>query len=148
MDEVICLPAMPNWPAFYRRLCHVGPIALIGVDRDLVPALQLYARSGEGFWSDDYQEILFEYWSNPAEAVEFVMDAFVAEVRREFMEYPLCWFGPINAVKTGRTWSEQRCAVDAIEYRLTSRLRESLLRAAVSPFQPSAVGITGSQAMR
>ena len=88
MDELILPPAMPNWPAFYRRLCHVGPIALTGLARDLVPALQLYARTGDGFWSDDYRELLLDCWSNPTEAVEAVMDSFAAEVRREFMEYP------------------------------------------------------------
>lgn len=137
MDELILPPAKPNWAAFYRRLCHVGPIALTGVDRDLVPALQLFARSGEGFWSDQYEELLIEYWSRPAEAVDKVMAVFAEEVRGEFMEYPLCWFGPMQMVKTSRTWSEQRRAAQVIGHRLTPRLRHSLVRAAASPFVPT-----------
>ena len=56
----------------------VGPIALTGVDLDLVSALQLYARTGDGFWSDDFQELLLDCWSNPTEAVEAVTDSFAA----------------------------------------------------------------------
>ena len=128
-----CTP--PNWSVFYRKLCFVGPQALTGIDRKLVPALQLHARTGDGFWSDCYQELLVEYWYDPNLAVECVMDEFAHAVRREFLDPPLCWFGPRRGRAEGLDRHSHAEEVKRIGFKLTPRRRQVLVDAAMSPFQ-------------
>jgi len=90
MTSPIYAGEIPNWPAFYRKLCHVGPVALTGISRDLIPGLQLYARTSEAFWSECLQDVLLACWNNPSEAVDQVMQVFVDNVLQEFLEPPLC----------------------------------------------------------
>jgi len=133
--DLTCTKAPPNWPAFYWKLCHVGPIALTGVSRELIPALQLHARTGDGFWSDSYFELLYEYWDDPHLAVEQVIEEFVFTVRQEFMSPPLSWFGPRTGVIYGLDRYAHEDEVRQIGHRLTPRLCEALVRSAKSPIR-------------
>ena len=58
MSEPIHKEDMPNWQMFYRKLCHIGPVALTGLPREWIPMLQSYARTGDLFWSDCLQAAL------------------------------------------------------------------------------------------
>lgn len=125
---------LPNWQAFYRRLCRVGPSALKGLPREWIPILQSYARTGDLFWSDDLQAALFNCWDNPSEAVEQVVREFVWNVRQEFGQPPLCWSHPWSVSPvTGEPLPLADC-VERIDAKLTARQRRSLVRAAQSRF--------------
>ncbi len=93
MSEPIYMEVIPNWPMFYRKLCHVGPTALTGLPREWIPMLQSYAKTGDLFWSDCLQATLLGYWDDPSTAVHQVMQVFAENVRLEFREPPLRWLG-------------------------------------------------------
>lgn len=122
--------ALSNWAVLCRTLCFVGPQALTGIDRKLVPALQLHASTGDGFWSDCYQELLVEYWHDPDLAVELVMDEFVHTLRQQFLGPPLCWFGPLRGMLEDRGRKMHEEEVKRVGYNLTPQYQRLLVRAA------------------
>lgn len=137
MSERIHMEDTPNWPMFYRKLCHVGPVALTGLPREWIPMLQSYARTGDLFWSDCLQAALFECWGDPSAAVDRVMQVFAENVRLEFREPPLCWLSSWRTLPdSGGSMPMEDC-IQQINYRLTARLRKALVSAAQSNVEPT-----------
>ena len=137
MSEPIHTEDTPNWPMFYRKLCHIGPVALTGLPCEWTPMLQSYARTGDLFWSDCLQAALFENWYDPFTAVDQVMQVFAENVRLEFREPPLCWLGSWRTLPdSGGPMTMEDC-IQQINYRLTARLRKALVRAAQSSVKPT-----------
>lgn len=132
MSEPIHKEDMPNWQMFYRKLCHIGPVALTGLPREWIPMLQSYARTGDLFWSDCLQAALFEYWDDPSTAVDQVMLVFAENARLEFCEPPLCWLGSWRTLPGSGGPVPMEDCIQQINFRLTARLRKALVRAAES----------------
>lgn len=127
---------LPNWPALYRKLCLLGPVALKGLPREWIPVLQSYARTGDMFWSEGLLAALFDHWDDPDAAMEQVMKEFVKNVRREFREAPLCWSDSWRSLQGSDEVVPLNACVEYIDFRLTVRLRRALVRAARSRFVP------------
>lgn len=136
----------PNWPRFYRALCRFGPVALTGVPRCWVPALQSHASSSDLFWSDGMQETLTAFWNEPSIAVERVMDLFTDAVRRELEEFPFSVSGSWQGSSNSDELLPALVSVDQIGFKLTRRLTRALVRASRSPYPLKKRGLVSDHA--